>query len=186
MNDLYEVQYTLIQDAMIVEKEIHIADDFYIRTSSKDAEFKVKYPKDHKGWFNVVFDIKTPDPVKAFGRNGGALIFLKLSPEETNYLKEGNILVHQSYQGDKWVNEEDSVFLSYPKCNKAVILLRYCSAHRITPISTNLDNLLPDNKKDEHYSRDWEGFNGNEKFWRGNKPYYLPVGYIAEGIKERQ
>lgn len=168
---------------MIVEKEIKIADDFIIRTSSKEAQFNVKYQPDHKGWFNVPFEITTSNPEKSFGEDGGILVYLKLSADEMNKLKEGNTVLHQSYQGDKWVTEDDAVFLTYPKCNTAVILLRHCSQHQITEQNTELNNLVPQAKKDKDHSRDWEHENGNIPYDRGGRSYYLPVGYIAEGIK---
>lgn len=188
---LFEVHYlfhvrpkstgTFLQ-SMIVAKEINIADDFYIRSSSKNAKFKVTFPKKHDGWFNVPFNIETPNPEESFGQDGGVLIYLKLSSKETNYLKEGNTLVHQSYQNNKWVTEDDPVFLKFPKCNTAIFLLRHCSEHRFIPIDTFLDKLIPQEKKNPKYSRNWEGLDAKRQWKRGGKPYYLPVGYQAEGV----
>ena len=168
--------------SMIVAKEIKIADDFYIRTSSKEAIFNVKYQDNHDGWFNVPFTIETPNPEQSFGQVGGVLIYLKLSSKEMNYLKEGNTIIHQSYKNDSWVSEDDPIFLTYPKCNTAVVLLRHCSAHRVITLDTSINNLIPSQKKNTIYDRDWEGMSANTEFERGGKPYFVPVGYKAEGI----
>lgn len=44
--------------SMIVQKIIPIADDLIIKARSKDANFQVKYDTNHKGWFNVPFNIE--------------------------------------------------------------------------------------------------------------------------------
>lgn len=169
--------------SMVVRKIIMIDKDFTIRTSSKESIFNVDYDKNHHGWFNVVFNITTPDPKKSFGQDGGVLIYLKLNDEEISYLKEGNALVHQSFKDGKWITEEDPVFLSYPKCNTAVILLRHCSDQQLVPVETQVNELIPDNFINKEHSRDWDKEDESIQYTRGGRPYFLPKGYNGIGLK---
>lgn len=46
-------------ESMIVQKTIKIAEDLHIKTSSQDVDFIVKYDTNHKGWFDVPFEIQS-------------------------------------------------------------------------------------------------------------------------------
>lgn len=173
----YQSTYSYIE-SLIAQKTIEIADDFVIKTRSKNTSFQVNYKKDHKGWFNVPFDIN-----QKWGNKEDVLLFLKLSADEISMIQEGNTIDHQYYKDNKWITEEDPVFVTYPECDTAIILLRHCSKHMIVLNPTDLHNIIPKSLINKKYSRDWEGYDDNKEYTRGGKPYYLPVGFQSEGIK---
>lgn len=166
-------------ESMITKKRIKISDDFIIETNSKNNDFLVEFPSNHNGWLDVPFDIKN----KNENEKTEALIHLKLSANDISYLQEGNSCVHQYYKDNQWITEDDPVFLKYPTCDTALVLLRHCSTHRITRRNTRtFSEFVPEELLNTQHSRNWEGEDGNIGYNRGGKPYYLPVGYFSEGI----
>lgn len=161
-------------------RTIRISDDFIIKTNSTSSNYKVTFPANHNGWFNVSFNITNDSPTRNTDK---ALIILTLNNEETSYLQEGNALLHRYLQGDTWITDEQEVFLSFPDCKKAIFLLNHCSDHKIEPRDTKLESLIPENCKNGNFSRDWEGMNADQSFPRGGRPYYVPIGYLSVGIK---
>lgn len=118
-------------ESLIVEKEVQIADDFLIQSSSKEANFVVEYQNNHDGWFDVEFDITSPNPEVSFGEECGVLVFLKLNENERAIANEGYIIVLQNFSEGRWLDECDPVFLTFPDCKSAVVLIRMCAKYRI-------------------------------------------------------
>ena len=172
----YHSTYSYIE-SLITQKTIEIADDFIIKTRSQNSDFQVDYEKNHKGWLNIPFDISQKS-----GKEEEVLIYLKLHANEISMIQEGNTIDHMYYKDNKWITEEDPVFVTYPEGDTAIILLRHCSKHMIILNKTDLYNIIPETVLDKKYSRDWEGFDDNKQYKRGGEPYYLPVGYQSEGI----
>ena len=113
------------------EKEVQIADDFLIQSSSKEANFVVEYQNNHDGWFDVEFYFTSPNPEVSFGEECGVLVFLKLNENERAIANEGYIIVLQNFSEGRWLDECDPVFLTFPDCKSAVVLIRMCAKYRI-------------------------------------------------------
>ena len=166
-------------ESLIVEKTIQIAEDFIIKTNSKNANYHVTFPTDHHGWFNVPFEITNDSPTS---ETDECLIYLKMIADDITYLQEGNSIKHQYLQEGEWVTLPDPVFLSYPDCNTAIIYLNHCSTHRITQLDTEFNRFISANKRNDRYSRTWQGMNPDRSYDRAGKPYFVPVGFKSIGI----
>lgn len=167
-------------ESLIVAQTFKIDDDFIIKTNSKNAKYKVKLPKNRHGMIDVIFDITNDSPTK---ETDECLILIKLTAEDISNIQEGNPIIHQYRVCDKWINDPQPVFVSYPKCDVIAVYLNHCSDNRVIMDSCKLEDFIPENKRNDTYSRNWEGMNPDTRYYRGRRPYYLPVGYQSFGIK---
>ena len=95
---------------IFLEKTIKITDDFVIKTNSKDADFVVNFSRNKNKWLGVEFNIENKS--KKIDESDYTLVYLTMTADEVSFLQEGNLLYHQTYQDNKWVNEVDPIFLS--------------------------------------------------------------------------
>lgn len=167
-------------ESLIAVQSIEVANDFTIKTNSKNADYHVTIPANHHGWFNVPFEITNNSPTS---NTDECLIYLKMIAEDISYLQEGNAIIHQYLQGTEWITDPEPVFLSYPNCDTAIIYLKHCSDHRLAKYDAETEALIPSNLKNSNYSRTWDRMNPDLSFNRGGRPYFVPVGYKSVGIK---
>ncbi|KAK8871675.1 hypothetical protein M9Y10_007413 [Tritrichomonas musculus] len=167
-------------ESLINARRINFGDGFSLQTNSSNANYDVEFPPDHDGWLDVPFNITNNSTTSSTDK---ALISLEMSEKEASFLQKGNTVLHQYLKDDKWVTEDEPVFLSYPDCNTAIFLLNHCSGHRIAILDTAVRKLIPDEYIDDRYSCDWDEMCPHTFFNKGNKDYYVPVDYKSIGIK---
>lgn len=113
----------------------------------------------------------------------GVLLYFSLNSDEISFVQNGNTIVHKYRKDNEWIIDENPVFVTFPNCENAIVLLMHCSDHMIAKTKTETYDLIPPSLHDDRYSRDWESENENIEYKRVGMPYYLPVGFNSVGIK---